>query len=891
MSQTTQQEQDAIFTGMLKESGMPVTEAEIRAEWEKTIDENEVKISNNSAWSPFWRLITAIATKPVLWLVKLLVRFALPMSFARYATGIWLDFHAWAVDLTRGTAGKAEGYIIFTRAGESTDGDIIIPAGTVIESPSIGGRVYRVITGADAVIPDGAASSAIMAVAEAEGAAYNLGPGYYSILPKSVPGVSSASNGEDWLTTPGRDEESDESLRLAIRNQWAAVGYFHVDAAYRVIISRFAGIRTDYIFFEREAPRGPGTANFYVMLESGIPSEEFVDSITTHLMDDGEHGHGDDMRGFPIPELAVSLSAVVYLPPNTGTEEAASLRQEAENIIRSAFRENQGYTVTKVMPQSRFSISRLDDELHTLLPRIESIEITHSLGEGDIVAGLALPQLASLSVTYDGQPAPGPGPEPSPEHLNFPKVLPLGDSNTAKNYIQGSVVSGEGNGTSVTFTFPGAHTIRVGDSVIPMGMNPELCGRMLEVSAVTSTTITCPVDGFSGTVTASTESPMFVNTYTRSIGTVTRLLAGYKNAAGKLEQPFQMYGFDGVSSSTTTDMLARLDTEVIAWQPDVAFLLGSVNDFGVRHHTPEETLANVQAIYAKLNAAGIKFWLGSIPPVTSADAASVPARKDEIVAANALLKTWAESVGVPFFDFHSALVGSDGWAKSELYTDVLHPNADGHRLMADILANYCRENVVGENTLPVVQEADNLFTNAMFEIEEDIANTKITGKAPKNATVPSNSTIASGTSAVVENAELGVKEWQLDFNWTAAGQFINARFMPGVFNIAPTERMRFDAELGWSFESANDCAIAVSIDAYITRAGEASPIYTSRAIYNTNRVTTNINGDFYGRIDPIYLNPGDVMTIIRAEVYVFGNSASGSGRFVMRQPSAKFKPA
>ena len=398
MSQT-QAEQDAIFTDMLKESGMPVTQAEVRAAWEATIAENEVKISNNSAWSPFWRLITAIATKPVLWLVNLLVRYVLPSTFVKFARGAMLNFHAWAVDLERVGALKALGNILFTRAGENTQGDIAIPAGTVIESPSINGRVYRLITLADAVIADGALSSLVAVEAEAVGEAYNLGPGYYSILPKSVPGVASAVNGDDWLTTPGRDEELDESLRLAIRNQWAAVSLFHIDAAYRVIINRFTGIRVDYIFFEHEAPRGPATANAYIMLESGIPSQDFVNSITAHIMQDGEHGHADDVLCFPMPELAVSLAAVLYFPANSSDDEKAQARREAENIIRSAFRENQDYSVTKVMPQSRFSISRLDDELHTLLPRIESIEITHSLGTGDIIAPLALPQLENLSVT------------------------------------------------------------------------------------------------------------------------------------------------------------------------------------------------------------------------------------------------------------------------------------------------------------------------------------------------------------------------------------------------------------------------------------------------------------------------------------------------------------
>ena len=41
------------------------------------------------------------------------------------------------------------------------------------------------------------------------------------------------------------------------------------------------------------------------MIDSGIPTQAFVDSINTHINDSGEHGHGDDMLCFPMPALNI----------------------------------------------------------------------------------------------------------------------------------------------------------------------------------------------------------------------------------------------------------------------------------------------------------------------------------------------------------------------------------------------------------------------------------------------------------------------------------------------------------------------------------------------------------------------------------------------------------
>ena len=45
-------------------------------------------------------------------------------------------------------------------------------------------------------------------------------------------------------------------------------------------------------------------------------------------------------------------------------------------MIRAAFRENQDVEVTRTLPQSRFSFSRLDRELHDALPDLRSVEFS-----------------------------------------------------------------------------------------------------------------------------------------------------------------------------------------------------------------------------------------------------------------------------------------------------------------------------------------------------------------------------------------------------------------------------------------------------------------------------------------------------------------------------------
>jgi uncharacterized phage protein gp47/JayE len=381
------------FEAALRAGGMPTTEAEVKAEFQKVVDD-EGMITNTSKMSPFWRLITAIVTKPVIWLKDILVNVVMANMYLATATGAYLDLFAWAVNLSRKDPTFTQGVISFFKSDPTLL--ITIPAGTVIQTERIDDKVYRVMTVAEVVIPAGTASQAIAVKAEASGTAYNLAPGYFRILPTDIPGISRVENLDNWLTQPGADKESDDELRDRSRNQYNLVGSYHIDAVYRSMIASVAGLSTDRVYFEHDAPRGPGTANAYLLLDTGVPADSFIAAVNDHIMVQGYHGHGDDMRCFAMSETQHDLTVTAYMfaTLNLTDDEQADLKQDIENFIRCAFRDNATYEVTKTWPHSRFSFSRLGEELHLEFSALESIKFSL----GDIISGLSVPRLASLSV-------------------------------------------------------------------------------------------------------------------------------------------------------------------------------------------------------------------------------------------------------------------------------------------------------------------------------------------------------------------------------------------------------------------------------------------------------------------------------------------------------------
>lgn len=382
------------FKQALNKSGIPTTEAELKKAWEKLAVEQGSTLSNTSAYSPFWRIITALVTKPVLWLLEFLSGTVLPNFFVKTAMGSWLDTLAWAVNVERKGATVAAGELLFTRA--NTGGVLEVPVGTVVQSPTLNEHIYQLATTEPRSFEEGQSQLVVPVRAVGAGSGYNLAPGYYAVLPEPVPGVVQVVNTTDWLHEPGADAEPDDQLRLRVRNQFSAVNQWHTDAVYRAIITGFPGVSADGVYFEHGAPRGPGSANAFVLFDAGVPADTFLAQINAHIIDGGNHGHGDDLQAMAMPETQHTVSVKVWPLANLTDTQLQTLETEVDLFIRAAFREStqRDYTPTRTYPQSRFSFSRLTEELHAQFPDIESLAFA---GE-DIVSGLNIPRIQSLSV-------------------------------------------------------------------------------------------------------------------------------------------------------------------------------------------------------------------------------------------------------------------------------------------------------------------------------------------------------------------------------------------------------------------------------------------------------------------------------------------------------------
>lgn len=131
-------------------------------------------------------------------------------------------------------------------------------------------------------------------------------------------------------------------------------------------------------------------------------------------------------------------------------------------------------------------------------------------------------------------------------------------------------------------------------------------------------------------------------------------------------------GNAGVRGETSTDILARVDRDVIAKRPRLALVLAGTND--VRQRDTSRTIANLDAIAGKLQRAGITAIFGTLPPVDV-----LPRNVQDT---NDQIRAWAAQRGVTLIDFWAVLAGTDGKFASGMSRDGTHPTPAGAALMA-----------------------------------------------------------------------------------------------------------------------------------------------------------------------------------------------------------------
>lgn len=258
------------------------------------------------------------------------------------STGEWLDVHAAQVDETRKPATKTRGNVLFLR-GEQT-GNVRIPAGRIVRTrPDGAGAVYRYVTEAFAVLPEGAESVAVPGVAEEYGQGSNAAAGQIAELVTPVEGIRGVTNAADWLTSEGADKESDASLQRRYELAWRARAGV-TRAAYEAAALSVPGAVDVYVADQH--PRGEGTVDVVVQGAAGMPTAKLLEAVKTALDSAIVVNHDLQVKA-PVP-VAVSVRAVLELLSG----DADTIRAQAESWIKAMFTYGEDADIP------RFSIGR-----------------------------------------------------------------------------------------------------------------------------------------------------------------------------------------------------------------------------------------------------------------------------------------------------------------------------------------------------------------------------------------------------------------------------------------------------------------------------------------------------------------------------------------------------
>ena len=148
----------------------------------------------------------------------------------------------------------------------------------------------------------------------------------------------------------------------------------------------------------------------------------------------------------------------------------------------------------------------------------------------------------------------------------------------------------------------------------------------------------------------------------------------------------------GIGGDATGGMLARCQTQVFAKDPDVLHLLGGTNDicFTYDYH---QAFCNIVSMIRHAQTFGIPIVIGiPIPfvPERFAKQEWFADRDNEHISRQCerlaqVLRAFCAGREIPVVDYRKEFLNEDGTVRTELYTDALHPNADGHRVMAEVL--------------------------------------------------------------------------------------------------------------------------------------------------------------------------------------------------------------
>ncbi|MDR1127698.1 MAG: baseplate J/gp47 family protein [Treponema sp.] len=251
------------------------------------------------------------------------------------ATGVFLSFWGLLLGVARKQKSKTTGTFNGAAYG---DGSVAAGTWAVVTGTDIRFKVTADVSFA------GGSAFAIPVVAEHPGLSYNIGAGIPIRLTRVVSGLDTIAVREDWIASPGQDEEDDDSYRERIKNRWKSQILGDTKDRYKFYAEAVDGVRAARII---RTPRGAGSADVIIAAVNGLPGSELLQAVAAAL-------ESHELMAFDVRIQAPEVEAVAIAIEYSGNASEGDVRLVAENYVNTLgigdrFKINELYDLYKAM--------------------------------------------------------------------------------------------------------------------------------------------------------------------------------------------------------------------------------------------------------------------------------------------------------------------------------------------------------------------------------------------------------------------------------------------------------------------------------------------------------------------------------------------------------------